>query len=83
MLLQLFTLLMHVGSFSSPAASGLASMKQTVRAPPMPSVSSVSQVSAPPLLASPVGGRLKHFTEAWTSLQGATPWHLRTMQGIP
>ena len=49
----------------------------------MPHVSSVSQVSAPPPFASPVGGRLRHYQEAWTSLSGATPWHLRTMQGIP
>ena len=31
----------------------------------------------------PVGGRLEHFTEAWTSLPGATQWHKQAMQGIP
>ena len=31
----------------------------------------------------PVGGRLEHFTEAWTSLPGATQWHRQVMQGIP
>ena len=74
---------MSVLSFHRPPRPELADQKSIQRAPRMPPIGSVSQVSAPPLFDSPVGGRLEQFTEAWTSLAGATQWHQNTMQGIP
>ena len=74
---------MSVLSVHRPPRAELSGDRSIRRAPLMRPVGTVSQVSAPPPFGSPVGGRLEHFIEAWTSLQGATQWHLNTMQGIP
>ena len=88
--LSIFTVLTHVRAVSSPTASSGA-RRSEVHSAGSPDAThdaihdagSVSQVSAPPPSDSPVGGRLKHYTEAWTSLPGGTQWHQNTMQGIP
>ena len=65
------------------AQTSRAAAFRTIKAPPLPPDGTVTDVTVPSPHKLPVGGRLEHFTEAWTSLPGATQWHKQAMQGIP
>ena len=55
----------------------------TIQVPQIRPFGTVHDVSVPPPHDIPVGGRLEHFQKRWTSLPGATQWHMKAMQGIP
>ena len=74
---------MSVISTLRQAQASRAAAFRTIKAPPLPPAGTVTDVSVPSPHKLPVGGRLEHFTEAWTSLPGATQWHKQAMQGIP
>ena len=74
---------MSVISTLRQAQASRAAAFRTIKAPPLPPAGTVTDVSVPSPHKLPVGGRLEHFTEEWTSLPGATQWHKQAMQGIP
>ena len=74
---------MSVISTLRQAQASRAAAFRTIKAPLLPPAGTVTDVSVPSPHKLPVGGRLEHFTEAWTSLPGATQWHKQAMQGIP